>query len=214
MPTTLSEEEQLRDRIKSLASQLPEAILLKSGRRGEHVDLGEAFEVNIGTKSTLDDAQKRRVERCINVLQSLTKDNAKLGSTYWVQVFDVINDELDVAHSCLAQAKELPASDWKQFEDTPVRRIKGRFDELSKIRKYRESIPDWLDELGFQELEDHWDQVLPELNRQARQFLRANTLKNQSEELAALLAAAGIEVDILSSESLVLKKRKNTKENY
>ena len=38
---------------------------------------------------------------------------------------------------------ELP--DWKQIELTPARRIKGRFDELSQIRKFRESIPDWLD---------------------------------------------------------------------
>ena len=28
--------------------------------------------------------------------------------------------------------------DWPQFEATPTRRIKGRFDELSKIRKMRE----------------------------------------------------------------------------
>ena len=35
---------------------------------------------------------------------------------------------------------ELP--DWKQFAGTPTRRIKGRFDELSKTRKYKESIPD------------------------------------------------------------------------
>ncbi|MGK0294973.1 MAG: 16S rRNA (cytosine967-C5)-methyltransferase, partial [Ulvibacter sp.] len=34
--------------------------------------------------------------------------------------------------------------DWPQFEATPTRRIKGRFDELSKVRKLRESIPDWL----------------------------------------------------------------------
>ena len=27
-----------------------------------------------------------------------------------------------------------------QFEETPTRRIKGRFDELSKTRKIRESI--------------------------------------------------------------------------
>ena len=38
--------------------------------------------------------------------------------------------------------------DWKYFEETPVRRIKGRFDELTKTRKFKESIPDWMDELG------------------------------------------------------------------
>ena len=45
---------------------------------------------------------------------------------------------------------ELP--DWKQIEPTPTRRIKGKFDELSKIRKFRESVPDWLDELGEEAL--------------------------------------------------------------
>lgn len=32
--------------------------------------------------------------------------------------------------------------DWDQIEPTPERRIKGRFAELSEIRKYRESVPD------------------------------------------------------------------------
>ena len=45
---------------------------------------------------------------------------------------------------------ELP--DWNQLAGTPTRRIKGRLDELSKIRKIKESIPDWLDELGVEEL--------------------------------------------------------------
>ena len=42
--------------------------------------------------------------------------------------------------------------DWKYFEETPVRRIKGKFDELTKTRKFKESIPDWMDELGVKEL--------------------------------------------------------------
>jgi hypothetical protein len=45
-----------------------------------------------------------------------------------------------------------PIPDWRQLEGTPERKIKGRFDELSKIRKMRESIPDWMDELGVKEL--------------------------------------------------------------
>src|SRR5690606_39114379 len=63
--------------------------------------------------------------------------------------------------------------DWKYFENTPVRRIKGRFDELSKIRKYRESIPDWMDELGVQELgEEVWTKELTAQNQQAQVVLR------------------------------------------
>jgi 16S rRNA (cytosine967-C5)-methyltransferase len=31
-------------------------------------------------------------------------------------------------------------SDWRQLEGTPERKIKGRFDELSKVRALKESI--------------------------------------------------------------------------
>jgi 16S rRNA (cytosine967-C5)-methyltransferase len=34
------------------------------------------------------------------------------------------------------------------LEGTPGTKIKGRFDELSKVRALKESIPDWMDELG------------------------------------------------------------------
>jgi 16S rRNA (cytosine967-C5)-methyltransferase len=45
-----------------------------------------------------------------------------------------------------------PIPDWRQLEGTPERKIKGRFDELSKVRALKESIPDWMDELGVKEL--------------------------------------------------------------
>src|SRR5210317_2437686 len=51
-----------------------------------------------------------------------------------------------------ATLKGIKLPDWKYFENTPTRKIKGRFDELSKIRKFKESIPDWLDTLGEKEL--------------------------------------------------------------
>ena len=51
-----------------------------------------------------------------------------------------------------ATLRGIKIPDWPQFEQTPTRRIKGRYDELSKIRKFKESIPDWLDELGSKEL--------------------------------------------------------------
>jgi hypothetical protein len=40
----------------------------------------------------------------------------------------------------------------RQLEGTPERKNKGRFDELSKVRALKESIPDWMDELGVKEL--------------------------------------------------------------
>ncbi|HLT48963.1 RsmB/NOP family class I SAM-dependent RNA methyltransferase [Aequorivita nionensis] len=101
--------------------------------------------------------------------------------------------------------------EWKQFEDTPTRRIKGKFDELSKIRKYRESIPDWLDELGQKELGKKWDKEIAALNEQADVVLRVNTLKTTVEKLQNELADLEIETELLKGypDALKLKERAN-----
>ncbi len=102
--------------------------------------------------------------------------------------------------------------DWKYFEDTPIRRIKGRFDELSKIRKYRESIPDWMDELGVKELgEKKWEKELAAQNEQAQVILRVNTLKTTKEKLRSILMDSNIETEFVKDypDALVLKERAN-----
>jgi len=90
-----------------------------------------------------------------------------------------------------ATLKGISIPDWPQFEATPTRKIKGRFDELSKNRKVRESIPDWLDALGEKELGKKWDKELAALNKQAEVILRVNTLKTNAKELQATLLEAG-----------------------
>lgn len=102
--------------------------------------------------------------------------------------------------------------DWKYFETTPVRRIKGRFDELSKIRKYRESIPDWMDELGVAELgEEVWTKELAAQNEQAHVVLRVNTLKITKQKLRGLLMDLDIETSFHDTypDALILKERAN-----
>ncbi len=105
---------------------------------------------------------------------------------------------------------ELP--DWNQLAGTPTRRIKGRFDELSKIRKIKESIPDWLDELGVKELgEEVWTKEINALNKQADVILRANTLRTTKEKLQALLASFDNETEFIEGHpvALRLKERAN-----
>ncbi|MDP2060677.1 MAG: RNA methyltransferase, partial [Flavobacteriaceae bacterium] len=102
--------------------------------------------------------------------------------------------------------------DWKYFEETPVRRIKGRYDELSKIRKYKESIPDWLDELGEKELgEAVWTKEIAALNQPADVILRVNTLKTNKKELQAVLHQSEIETDFIDGypDAIKLKERAN-----
>ena len=111
-----------------------------------------------------------------------------------------------------ATLKGIKLPDWKYFENTPSRKIKGRFDELSKIRKIRESIPDWIDELGAKELGDSmWTKELALLNEQADVILRTNTLKISKEKLQSELFDLDIETEFIKGypNALKLKERTN-----
>lgn len=102
--------------------------------------------------------------------------------------------------------------DWKQFEGTPTRKIKGSFDELSKVRKIRESIPDWMDELGLKELgKERWEKELKALNQQAEVILRVNTLKTNLAQLQNTLNDQEIATEKIKglSDALLLNERTN-----
>ncbi|PKP24686.1 MAG: RNA methyltransferase [Bacteroidetes bacterium HGW-Bacteroidetes-2] len=110
-----------------------------------------------------------------------------------------------------ATLRGITVPDWKQLEDTPTRRIKGKFDALSKIRKYRESIPDWLDALGEKELGKKWDDEIAALNQQADVILRVNTLKTNIDKLQATLFDLDLETEKIKGypDALRLKERAN-----
>jgi len=110
-----------------------------------------------------------------------------------------------------AVLRGIPLPDW-YFEETPERRIKGRFAELSQVRKYRESVPDWLDALGVSELgEAVWTRELHALNQVAPVALRVNTLKVSREALQEALTGEGYPCSVVegSPDALVLASRAN-----
>lgn len=105
-----------------------------------------------------------------------------------------------------ATLKGIKLPDWKYFTDTPTRKIKGRFDELLKIRKYRESIPDWMDDLGVKELgETEWTKEIAKQNEQADVILRVNTLKTNKKDLQLKLQSEEIETEFLPNHPSALK---------
>ena len=111
-----------------------------------------------------------------------------------------------------ATMRGITLPDWKQFEGVPTKKIKGRFDTLSKLRVLRESIPDWLDQVGLEAFgKEQWSQELKALNQQAEVILRCNTLKGSRKDLANSLAANGIETELAKQtpEGLILKQREN-----
>lgn len=114
--------------------------------------------------------------------------------------------------SVWAVLRGYPIPDWRQLEGTPERKIKGRFDELSKIRTLKESIPDWMDELGIKELgEKVWAKEITAQNQSAKVILRVNTLKTTKEQLRAILMDLNIETEYLKDQqdALILKERAN-----
>lgn len=111
---------------------------------------------------------------------------------------------------CVLRGISLP--DWNQIGDVPVRRIKGKFDELSKIRKFKESIPDWMDNMGVSELgEALWTKEISAQNKQASVILRTNTLNINKLELQKQLRTENIITKPIKNyeDALQLSERSN-----
>lgn len=105
---------------------------------------------------------------------------------------------------CVLKGITLP--DWNQIEPTPTRRIKGKFDELSRIRKFRESIPDWIDNIAISELgEELWTKELAALNKQAEVILRTNTLNITKKELQKILSEESIFTEFITNHEDALR---------
>lgn len=111
---------------------------------------------------------------------------------------------------CAINHIELPP--WDELKDIEPEKILSGFDKAKSVRKIRESIPDWMDEMGSAELgEETWEREIHSLNEEAKVVLRANTLKTSPEELKRRLAEQDIETETtgFSPQALILKKRQN-----
>ncbi len=94
------------------------------------------------------------------------------------------------------------------LEKFPALKAKG-FSHLTRAQ--RESIPDWMDDLGSRELGDRWDAVLKSLNEKAPQDLRVNQTKADLLKVKENLEAEGVPTDVISGvgAGLTLRERKN-----
>ncbi|KYK22229.1 hypothetical protein AYK24_02445 [Thermoplasmatales archaeon SG8-52-4] len=82
---------------------------------------------------------------------------------------------------------------------------------VKDARAIRESIPDWLDSIGINELGKHWDPIIKALNKKPSIVIRTNTLKCTTEKLVTLLEHEGIysEKKENAKDALVLKEEGN-----
>ncbi len=109
----------------------------------------------------------------------------------------------------LGGAPSLPP--WGEFQTLEPKRILASRDRLLETPAIRESVPDWLYELGFRELGAKWEDWLSKLNEVAPVVMRANRLKVGRGELKKKLAAEDITVHDApkTEDGLILDVRQN-----
>jgi 16S rRNA (cytosine967-C5)-methyltransferase len=113
-----------------------------------------------------------------------------------------------IAIHLIKNGRSLP--DWVEWKDLDLNAIHEELREANAVLKMRESIPDWMDEVGNLELGAVWPDTLHALNRQAEVVLRTNTLKINRNDLKNKLYTEGITARPQGNgDALVLEKRQN-----
>lgn len=106
---------------------------------------------------------------------------------------------------------EYPLPDWNEFAGLNHADVRKRYEDAKSKRNIRESIPDWLDEMGERELGEKWETELHALNTAAPVVLRTNTLKITRRDLSKRLQEEEVETRSLEQypDALVLEQRQN-----
>jgi 16S rRNA (cytosine967-C5)-methyltransferase len=163
------------------------------------------------------------------VIEKILKSNPKWGArdrrfiaetiydiVRWQRLFIELTDAEEndywkfLAIWCLWNKVEFP--DWEELKGVNRKKILERYEILKTTRKVRESIPDWMDEMGEKELGVRWEKELEALNQEASVVLRVNTLKISRNGLQKQLAE---EENIATNapeefpDALLLEERQN-----
>ncbi|MBT8235954.1 MAG: RsmB/NOP family class I SAM-dependent RNA methyltransferase [Bacteroidia bacterium] len=109
-----------------------------------------------------------------------------------------------------AAEKGYALPDWAEIKELDTEQVQEALNNVTR-RTLKESIPDWLDNLGVEELgEERWERELHVLNQEADVILRVNTLLTYPERLQQWLKEEGVETEKIHGfpDALRLKKRR------
>ena len=113
-----------------------------------------------------------------------------------------------IASYFIIQDQKLPA--WSEWQNLNIALIQKLYKEAQQQRLLRESIPEWLDELGQDELKNEWENILSALNKKADSVIRINTLKINNQDLQKKLFEANIPFQTIDqSEHAIIIHKKN-----
>ena len=99
--------------------------------------------------------------------------------------------------------------DWREFAGLNMGDLQDELALARTRRALRESIPDWLDELGEEQLGAEWTPTIAALNQQAPVVLRVNRLKANKATVQQALASEDIVTEPLDADALLVTERKN-----
>jgi 16S rRNA (cytosine967-C5)-methyltransferase len=104
---------------------------------------------------------------------------------------------------------EFPA--WTEFKNVKPSLIFKRKEDAQKDLPIAQSIPDWLNELGKEQLGEAWADEITALNKPAALIIRVNTLKTSRQKLLQELSKLEIKAEPLSDypDAIKLYKRSN-----
>lgn len=160
------------------------------------------------------------------VIERQLKNQIKWGSRdrkfFAETVYEIVRWERQLAHLAndndfwkiwgaywVRQGNELP--DWEELEGLSAEAVIARQKDMSSFA-VAQSIPDWMDERGRQELGEAWPDVMRALNKPAEVFLRVNALKATPEDVIKSLEKDGVQAVPVSPDlphALRLTARKN-----
>lgn len=129
---------------------------------------------------------------------------------FLTEVAGTTNNDYWSLLGCWLVWKEIELPNWDQFKTIEAAKIRENLKKQYPL-PIQESIPDWLNDLGNQELPTRWPTEITTLNQEASVVLRANTLKGDREFIKNQLGEEGIETttDPQFPDALILSKRMN-----
>lgn len=167
------------------------------------------------------------------VIERILKSNTKWGSrdrayiaenTYeivrWWRLINFVgdNNETNINKGSLwhlfgvwqvLKGAEYPA--WTEFKNVKPSLIFKRKEDAQKDLPIAQSIPDWLNELGKEQLGEAWADEITALNKPAALIIRVNTLKTTRQKLLQELSKLEIKAEPLTDypDAIKLYKRSN-----
>lgn len=94
------------------------------------------------------------------------------------------NKDLWSLVACWMVLNNFTLPDWEEFKAVNTDSVKFKVSILTQQRKYKYSIPDWLDKMGMAAFgEAAWEKEIASLNTPAAMIVRVNTLKTSVEKI-------------------------------